>query len=86
VGLASLGFGAASVWRHHRLGSARLAGRVVVLKEGRVVEEGTHAQLLAAGGEYASLYRIQAAWYADEGQSALATTAASVEQRESADA
>jgi ATP-binding cassette subfamily B protein len=43
----------------HRLGAARLADRVVVLDEGTVVEEGTHAALLARGGLYARLWRRQ---------------------------
>ena len=47
----------------HRLGSCRIADRILVLREGALVEEGTHAELLAAGGEYAALYRLQAAWY-----------------------
>ncbi|MBI3969893.1 MAG: ABC transporter ATP-binding protein [Chloroflexi bacterium] len=47
----------------HRLGSCRLASRIVVLKEGRIVEHGTHGELLATGGEYAGLYAMQAAWY-----------------------
>ena len=47
----------------HRLGSCRLADRILVLNEGRVVEQGTHSQLLAAGGEYAELFKLQAGWY-----------------------
>ena len=47
----------------HRLGSCRIADRILVLREGALVEQGTHAELLAAGGEYAALYRLQAAWY-----------------------
>jgi ABC-type multidrug transport system fused ATPase/permease subunit len=47
----------------HRLGSCRLADRIVVLRHGRLVEQGTHAALLAAAGEYAGLYHLQAAWY-----------------------
>ncbi len=47
----------------HRLGSARLADRIVVLQAGRIVEEGSHRQLLTADGEYASMYRAQAEWY-----------------------
>jgi ATP-binding cassette subfamily B protein len=41
----------------HRLATAARADRIVVLAAGRVVEEGTHAELLAAGGRYATLWR-----------------------------
>ncbi|MBC3192502.1 ABC transporter ATP-binding protein [Pseudonocardia sp. C8] len=43
----------------HRLSTVRAADRIAVLEAGRVVESGTHDELLAAGGRYASLYRIQ---------------------------
>lgn len=44
----------------HRLSAVRHADAIVVLAGGRVVEQGGHDQLLAAGGEYARLYRRQA--------------------------
>ena len=47
----------------HRLGSARLADRIVFLDGGMIVEEGAHSQLIASGGKYARMYEIQAAWY-----------------------
>ena len=47
----------------HRLGCARLADRILFLDAGRIVEEGTHDELLARGGRYAEMYELQAAWY-----------------------
>ncbi|MEM9031405.1 MAG: ABC transporter ATP-binding protein [Pseudomonadota bacterium] len=43
----------------HRLATVRSADKIVVMDEGRVVEEGTHEALLAADGLYAGLYRLQ---------------------------
>ena len=44
----------------HRFGTVAKADRIVVMHEGRVVEEGSHADLMALDGVYASLYTIQA--------------------------
>ncbi len=43
----------------HRLSTIRAADRIVVLEAGRIVEQGSHPQLLAANGRYADLYRTQ---------------------------
>ena len=57
----------------HRLGSARLCDRILVLKEGRLLENGTHDELLSQGGEYARLWALQAQWYG-EGRGKLRDT------------
>ena len=43
----------------HRLSTVRNADRILVLEDGRIVQSGTHAELLARGGLYADLYRTQ---------------------------
>ncbi len=44
----------------HRYANLHLADRICVLQEGRIVEDGSHAELLSGGGVYAELYRLQA--------------------------
>ncbi|MFC5702438.1 ABC transporter ATP-binding protein [Cohnella faecalis] len=47
----------------HRLGSCRFADHILVLKDGRLIEQGTHNELLALNGEYAEMYTTQSQWY-----------------------
>jgi ATP-binding cassette, subfamily B, bacterial len=49
----------------HRLSTVREADRIIVLRDGAVAEQGTHHELLTAGGEYARLFGLQAAGYQD---------------------
>jgi ATP-binding cassette subfamily B protein len=49
----------------HRFSTVRHADRICVLDGGRVVEDGTHAELVAAGGRYATLFQLQAQRFRD---------------------
>ncbi len=43
----------------HRLSTVRRADRIVVMEDGQIIEQGTHAELLARGGQYQKLYELQ---------------------------
>jgi ATP-binding cassette, subfamily B, bacterial len=58
--------GGTNVLISHRLSAVRDADHIVVLDDGRVVERGTHDELMAAGGRYARLFALQARGYAAE--------------------
>ncbi|MDJ0726423.1 MAG: ABC transporter ATP-binding protein, partial [Prochloraceae cyanobacterium] len=55
--------GKMSVLVTHRLASVRMSDRIIVLKSGRLIETGTHKELLQLGGEYANLWSMQATRY-----------------------
>jgi ATP-binding cassette subfamily B protein len=57
---AALTRGSTTLLISHRFSSVRHADRIVVLSEGRVIEDGTHESLLADGGRYAELFQLQA--------------------------
>jgi len=56
--------GGVTIFVTHRLSTVRLADRIVVLADGRVVEQGSHADLLRSGGRYADLWAMQSRAYA----------------------
>jgi ATP-binding cassette subfamily B protein len=47
----------------HRFSTVRMADRILVLDDGRVIEDGSHEELLELGGRYAELFQLQAAGY-----------------------
>jgi ATP-binding cassette subfamily B protein len=56
--------GTTTILISHRMSTVRPADRIVVLRDGRVAEDGTHDELLALGGQYAHFFAAQAAAFA----------------------
>lgn len=59
--------GATTVLVSHRLNSVRHADRIVVLDDGHIVEDGSHDELIAAGGRYATMFALQARRFVADG-------------------
>jgi len=60
---AELTFGKTALFISHRFSTVRMADRIVVLQDGKISEEGSHAELARQGGRYAEMFEMQAVQY-----------------------
>ena len=60
---ADLSAGKTTLLISHRFSTVRMADRIVVLADGQIAEQGSHAELLAGRGHYAGMFELQAASY-----------------------
>jgi ATP-binding cassette subfamily B protein len=60
---AELTTGKMALFISHRFSTVRMADRIVVLENGKIAEEGSHAQLTSMGGRYAEMFELQASSY-----------------------
>ncbi|MDE7361243.1 MAG: ABC transporter ATP-binding protein/permease [Oscillospiraceae bacterium] len=58
--------GKSSVFISHRLASTRFCDRIILIADGGIAEEGSHAELMALGGKYAELFEMQSSYYNDK--------------------
>lgn len=59
--------GRSTVLISHRFSTVRMADRIYVVDDGKILESGSHEELMLQGGKYASLFRLQAAPYREDG-------------------
>jgi ATP-binding cassette subfamily B protein len=67
--------GKTAIFISHRLSSTRFCDRIIMLSDKRIAETGTHEELMARGGKYASVFRIQSQYYQDKTKNGGATHA-----------
>ncbi|WP_291580433.1 ATP-binding cassette domain-containing protein [Clostridium sp. UBA6640] len=69
---AEMSEGKTSIIVTHRLGSAKIANRIIVMDDGKIAEIGNHEELMEKKGKYAQMYEAQSKWY-DKEKIALGT-------------
>lgn len=57
-----------AVFISHRLASTRFSDRIVLIEDGRIVEMGSHDELMHRGGAYAEMFKLQSSYYSEEGE------------------
>lgn len=57
------GRGKTCIYISHRLASTRFLDRILLLENGRIIESGSHEELMRKNGRYAQLYQIQSQYY-----------------------
>ena len=67
MGNVAVSDGKIAIYISHRLSAARRADRVYMMENGRVIEKGTHEQLIQLNGKYAEMWRMQAEKYVESG-------------------
>jgi len=63
--------GKTSIYISHRLSSTRFCDRIIFIENGKILEEGTHAQLMKKGGKYAHMFEVQSHYYKKNVEEAL---------------
>ena len=58
--------GKTSIYISHRLASTRFCDRIIYLEQGKIIEEGSHDELIKLGGKYAYMYRVQSQYYMEK--------------------
>lgn len=68
----SLTKGKTAIYISHRMAAAKMADRIIVLKEGEIIEMGNHQELMDLGKEYFTMYQSQAKWFSEESKEVVA--------------
>lgn len=58
--------GKTAIFISHRLSSTRFCDKIVMFEDGKIIEEGTHDELMKTGGKYSDMFQIQAQYYKSE--------------------
>ena len=55
-----------AIFISHRLASTRFSDRIILIDQGRILESGTHEELMQQNGQYAEMYQVQSQYYEEE--------------------